>query len=204
MIKFLILCLFVFSAIANDEPCSRFTIAQDKQYLECLNKFTATGDIAAIKKMANYYYGGPNKDYNKAIEWYLKIEDKDPEIQATLGAIYTFGGYGLQKNEEKAFEWYKKSMQNGSMTGTYNVGSSYLYGRGVPQNCDKAVHIIQYTADKNAWFGQYMLGLMYFEGRCVNKDINQAKLWLRKSYKNGNKYQALYFWNQQKWGSIED
>jgi hypothetical protein len=110
----------------------------------------------------------------------------------------------LQKNEEKAFEWYKKSMQNGSLTGTYNVGSAYLYARGVPQNCDKAVQIIQYTADKNTWFGQYMLGLMYFEGRCVNKDIKQAKLWIRESYKNGNKYQALYFWNQQKWGSIED
>lgn len=171
-------------------------------YVSCLRPFFDQGNTEAIKLMGEHYYIGKNKDYKKAVEFYTLIAKTDPESAASLGAIYVFGGYGIEKDEKKSFYWYEKAMQGNNLTGKVNVASAYLHGRGVNQDCPKALSIFENLASKNFWPAQDFLGHMYFEGRCVNKDIDKAKFWIQKSYNNGGIYQAQYFWNKQNWGSI--
>lgn len=188
---------------ADLEVCKKIDNFQHpKNYKECLDPLVKQGNTEAIKLMGDHYHFGKNKDYKKAVEFYTLVAKTDLESSASLGAIYVFGGYGIEKDEEKSFYWYEKAMQGNNLTGRVNVASAYLHGRGVNQDCTKALSIFENLASKNFWPAQDFLGHMYFEGRCVNKDIDKAKFWIRKSYNNGGKYQALYFWNQQNWGAI--
>lgn len=169
-------------------------------YVSCLHPFVNQGNTEAIKLMGEHYYIGKNKDYKKAVEYYSIAAKSDPDSQSILGAIYTFGGYGIKVDQEKAFFWYEKAMQGKNLTGIINVASAYLYGRGVQQDCTKAISLFQEQANKNFWPAQDFLGHMYFDGRCLNKDVDKAKYWIRKGIQNGNS--DKYFWNKQNWGSI--
>lgn len=205
--KTFMLCLFAAISLLNGTDlalCKKINAFEDpKSYIKCLDPFVKQGNLEAIKLMGDHYYIGKNKDYKKAVEFYTLSAKNDPESSASLGAIYVFGEYGIEKDEKKAFYWYDKAMQSNNLTGTVNVGSAYLYGRGVNQDCQKAQSIFENLARKNFWPAQDFLGHMYFEGRRVPKDIDRAKFWIRKSYNNGNKYEAQYFWNQQNWGPLK-
>jgi TPR repeat protein len=74
------------------------------------------------------------KDYNKAIEWYLKSsEGGSIKVMYELGIFYQYEneyGYGVIKNEKKAFELYLKSAKGRYKRALFKVGYCYQY-----ENC---------------------------------------------------------------------
>lgn len=52
-------------------------------------------------------YESHTKEYNKAVEWYIKNND-----WYKAGLLYEKGGYGLPQDYEKAYDYYKKTTKN--------------------------------------------------------------------------------------------
>ncbi|WP_421717107.1 tetratricopeptide repeat protein [Arcobacter arenosus] len=199
------ICIVTSFLQASDElKCKEFnSFKQPDDYTSCLQEFIDQNNPIATKQLADFYYMGqqPYKNYQKAVEWYLKVESQNVAVQHTLGQIYTFGGYGINKDYKQAAYWYEKAMQKGSIPARINLANFYVRGLGVEQDCKKAIMLYQDAADQNHWAAQDALGHLYFEGLCVQKDIQKAKHWIRLGHKNGNT--NTWFWNRQNWGPIE-
>jgi len=198
-----LLALFNFLQADDNPKCQEFNTTQLQEYVGCLQQYADQSDLSAMKRLANFYYAGPSpyKNYQKAVEWYVKASVRDVPSQHTLGQIYSFGGHGVKKDYKKAAYWYEKAMENGSLGGMVNMANFYVRGLGVKQDCKKALALYQQAADKNFWPAQDSLGHLYFEGKCVPKNIDKAKDWIRKGHQNGNT--NTWFWNLQNWGPIE-
>jgi len=205
--KKILIAIFVLTSFlqaGNELKCKEFnSFKQPDNYMTCLQNFIDQNDSIATKQLADFYYMGqqPYKNYQKAIEWYLKIESQHVAVQHTLGNIYTLGGYGINKDYKQAAYWYKKAAKNGNFGAKLTMGSFYINGLGVKKNCHKGLALYQELADKNVPLAQDSLGHLYFEGKCVQKDINKAKHWIRLGHKNGNT--DTWFWHRQNWGPIE-
>ena len=203
-IIFLLSLLFNFLFADTNLKCEKYnSFKQPEKYINCLNNYIDKNDFVAKKQMAEFYYKSqePYRNYKKAIEWYMKVEKQDASAQYTIGQIYTFAGYGIQKDYKLAAKWYKKAMKNGNLGAKLTMGTFYVHGLGVKKNCYKGLALYQELADKNMPLAQDSLGHLYFEGRCVTKDIKKAKYWIRKGHQNGNT--NIWFWHMQNWGPIE-
>jgi TPR repeat protein len=185
-IIFLISLLFNFLLSNNSLRCEEYnSFKEPEKYIQCLNQYIDKDDFTAKKQMASFYYTSqkPYRNYNKAIEWYMKVETQDVSAQYTIGQIYTFGGYGVEKNYEKAAYWYKKASDNGFSGAKASLANFYIKGWGVKKNCAKGLQLYQDLAEQNLWYAQDALGHLYQHGVCVKKDTKKANYLLDKAHK---------------------
>ena len=185
-IIFFILLFFNFLFADNHLKCEEYnSFKQPEQYIKCLDNYIEKNDFTAKKQMAHFYNTSqkPYRNYQKAIEWYMKIEKQDSSAQYDIGQIYNIGGYGVEKNYKKAAYWYKKAMNNGFSGAKSNLAYFYIKGYGVKKNCTKGIQFYQDLAKQNIWYAQDALGHLYQHGICVKKDTKKAKYLLDKAYK---------------------
>lgn len=185
-IVFLVSLFLNFLFADSNLKCEEYnSLKQPKKYINCLNKYIEKNDFIATKQLADFYYMGqqPYRNYQKAIEWYLKVENQDSSAQCTIGQIYTLGGYGVEKNYKKAAYWYKKASDNGFSGAKANLANFYIKGWGVEKNCKKGLQLYQELAKQNIWYAQDALGHLYQHGVCVKKDTKKANYLLDKAHK---------------------
>ena len=96
------------------------------------------------------------KDYEKAIKWYSQAADKGKlEAMSTLGHIYDFGGYGVERNIQKKFLWNKKEFEGylkhaneGNVESQRKIGVFYEYGHGVEKDLKEAIKWYERASSK--------------------------------------------------------
>ncbi len=116
MILLLSLCV-VFSLFT----CSAFAEGYSADSVDQAIRDAESGNGAAMAYLGNLYYLGNYKqnvtrDFNKALEWFLKAADAgaaDKEVLFNIARIYERGAAG-EKDLEAAFEWYSKAAAAGS------------------------------------------------------------------------------------------
>lgn len=88
-----------------------------------------------------YEYGrGTEKNYQNAINWYMKAGRQDDiQAQVRLGFIYMIG-YGVEKDDIKAFDWFKKAAEQGNSHAQNCLGRFYEQGRIVTQSYEEAAN----------------------------------------------------------------
>jgi TPR repeat protein len=75
---------------------------------------------------------GVEQDYEKAMEWYLKVED-DAESQFAIAELFA-NGRGISQSYPIAAEWYAKAARNDLTYVKVALADLYASGQGVPQN----------------------------------------------------------------------
>lgn len=197
---FVILSLFVFSAIPSVSSCHaqvretnsgnnlptnpREAVPCDagSSFLDD-TKAATSGDRKAMYTLGcRYEHGdGPEKDLTKAIPWYEKAA-KAGSIQGMnrLGEMYRDGD-GVAKAYGKAHSWFDKAAAGGSSDAMNNLGMLYSYQRNLPTNYNAALNWFQRSARLGNAEAMNNLGMMYLEARGVSRNYIMAREWFERS-----------------------
>ena len=137
--------------------------------------------------LGGYYYTGGciTKDYNKAVEWFLKAaEQGNVDAQYYLGECYYYGR-GITKDYDKAVTWYKKAAKTGYAAAQNNLGECYYFGDGVTENHAEAVKWYRKAAEQGYARAQNNLGECYDFGDGITRDHAEAVKWYLKAAEQG-------------------
>ncbi len=89
---------------------------------------------------------------------------------------------------EEQFETIRNKAIKGNKNAQFVVGMLFLHETSIMKvDSEKAVAWFKKAADNNSCEAQYILGKIYYEGKFAEKDIEQAKAYLRRAVASGNK-----------------
>ena len=96
-------------------------------------------NIDELIALADKYYKGVEKDYDKAFALYVEAAAKGSLYAlARLGVCYVYGD-GVEKDEQKGFALIKESAEKGNAEGLCCLGACYYNGYGVEKDYAEAV-----------------------------------------------------------------
>ena len=170
---------------------SMFLLANVKKSLEMcsfrlFNINKPSGDVEEIIKMADEYYEGKEKNYDKAFSLYSDAASKGSFYAlACLGFCYC-EGKGCAQNFAKGLALIRKSADKNNPKGQNIMGVCYERGYGVIQDYVEAVKWYQKSAKQGYKTAQCNLGLCYAKGNGVKQSYVEAVKWFIKSAEQGN------------------
>ncbi len=83
---------------------------------------------------------GIEKDFKKAVEWYLKAAKQNHVIAKNNLGVMHENGWGTKKNLKRAAYWYREAASTGYSYSQYNYGKMLLNGTGVDKNTKEAAY----------------------------------------------------------------
>jgi TPR repeat protein len=166
-------------------------VVKDKiKALELYKKAAKGGYIEAQIKLSDLYIQeGPNRNYGKAIKWYLEAAAKGNKIaQYSLAKMFQ-NGWGLNNTDASLiFQWYKAAAKQGHLEAQYELGRLYK-NRQTESDYHKALIWFEKSGTKEA---NFELGIMYEQGLGLNEpDLAKAKEYYEKAVEQGHK-EALF------------
>ena len=127
------------------------------------------GNSYAQSKVADAEIKAEN--YPEAIKWYRKSAEQGlPNAILKLALCYDQGQY-IEEDKAVAAKWFRKLAEMQDVTGQYKV-----YSKHYPFE-KEATHLQS--------IAQYCLGLSYLNGEGVEKNIEEAKKWIRLAAEKG-------------------
>jgi TPR repeat protein len=108
----------------------------------------------------------------------------DALAQHELGIRYLLGE-GFPADTSTGAYWIQKAALQNLTPACYNYGILLLNGWGVAWNPFEAYQYFLKAANDKMPAAQYIIGILHTDNLIVKKDLNQAYLWLQKSYANG-------------------
>lgn len=98
----------------------------------------------------------------------------------------------LEKRYTEAFKWYERYSNLGDGQSSYNVAHMLRYGQGTKQDYKKALKYYQKASKLNFPMAHMALADIYLLGDMgVKADLQQAKYYLDKAYKQGHQPAGL-------------
>lgn len=169
-----------------------------------------TGESAAIKELADYYW--QEKEYKDALKWYERCVDTNIYCTFYLGLAYD-EGYGVTQDYKEAAKWYNKSVDAGNLYSARNLAWLFEEGKGVDKDNIKAFSLMRLAASKGYPTTNIALGRYYLYGIGTEKNVSKAyelfmqhqselfaKYWIALMYMNGwhvkKDYELSYKWFQ--------
>ena len=120
------------------------------------------------------------KDYQEALNQWLKVAETSPDAQASIAELYYYG-LGVEKDIGTSAEWYKKAANKGHALSAYNLGRICQLGLVGPANFSEAARWYLKAALDGHAGAQNNIGLMYESGMGVSRDPRKAKIWFEKA-----------------------
>lgn len=148
-------------------------------YLHWFTLAAESGDVDAIAIVGDIYYYGDlgEPDYDKALEWYLKIaseDEADPEVIFKIGEFHRYG-YAGKINYNLTRIWYERAANRGHDIAQFNLAELYFEGDangGV--DYARAFKWYEKSSKLNNSEATAMLGMMYELGLGVDLDLSKA------------------------------
>lgn len=130
------------------------------------------------------------RDYEKALEWYMKAVELGNGAAATnIGNLY-MDGEGVEKDQKAAIAWYEKAAQMGD---SGPLASCYYKGKGVARDYKKAMELYLKALDStsvsaadNANDACFYIGMMYRDGLGVKQDYAASLEWFTRGSEEGD------------------
>ena len=174
------------------------TVKDLKQALYYYEKAAEMGDIAAQKKLAEYYVRAIHiqQHCKKAFSWFEQAAQQgDAPSQYELGLCFEIGR-GTKPDRGKAAEWYAKAAAQGHEKAQEKMQLLTTQSGWCEKACQaddpakKAEYLLE-AAQLGSADAQCKLGDCYAKGRGVSADLSTAARWYEKAAKQGNA-QGLY------------
>ena len=142
-------------------------------------------DLEEIVKLADAYYEGKEKDYNKAFSLYSDAASKGSLYAlACLGFCYC-EGKGCMQDFTRGLILIRESASQNNPKGQNVMGICYSKGYGVPKDDTEAVEWYRRAAEQGYARAQSNLGVCYAKGYGVVQCYEEAVGWIRKSANQG-------------------
>ncbi|KAF9933774.1 hypothetical protein BGZ67_004145 [Mortierella alpina] len=136
-----------------------------------------------MHKIGFMYHNGQviEKDYAKAMEWYLKASDAGiSTAMNSIGFMYK-KGFGVEQDYDMAMEWYLKASDAGVASAMGNIGLMHSHGQGVEQDYGKAIECDAGDASHMRY-----IDYMYIHREGVEQDYGKAMEWHLKASNAGD------------------
>ena len=145
----------------------------------------SNNDLEEIVKLADAYYEGKEKDYNKAFSLYSDAASKGSLYAlACLGFCYC-EGKGCMQDFTRGLILIRESASQNNPKGQNVMGICYSKGYGVPKDDTEAVEWYRRAAEQGYARAQSNLGVCYAKGYGVAQCYEEAVGWIRKSANQG-------------------
>ena len=145
----------------------------------------SNNDLEEIVKLADAYYEGKEKDYNKAFSLYSDAVSKGSLYAlACLGFCYC-EGKGCMQDFTRGLILIRESASQNNPKGQNVMGICYSKGYGVPKDDTEAVEWYRRAAEQGYARAQSNLGVCYAKGYGVVQCYEEAVGWIRKSANQG-------------------
>ncbi len=145
----------------------------------------SNNDLEEIVKLADAYYEGKEKDYNKAFSLYSDAASKGSLYAlACLGFCYC-EGKGCMQDFTRGLILIRESASQNNPKGQNVMGICYSKGYGVPKDDTEAVEWYRRAAEQGYARAQSNLGVCYAKGYGVVQCYEEAVGWIRKSANQG-------------------
>ncbi len=109
------------------------------------------------------------------VESYKKDANQgNADAQYSMGWLYSYGQYGLAKDDRKAVGWYQKAANQGYAPAQNNLGLAYQWGYGIEKKIEEAVRLYQLAAEQNAPYAQCNLGYCSEHGYGIEQNLDKA------------------------------
>lgn len=167
-------------------------MANTQQDILNLRAKAEAGDASAQNSLGCAYHNadGVERDYAKAMEWYLKAAAQgEMYAESNIGILYRYG-CGREKDLKVALSWFLKAAEHGLASAQETAGIFYDFGYGTDQNMERAVYWYRKAANNQRGLAQNNLGACYQDGKGVPQDDDQAFYWYSRAARNGNDYGA--------------
>jgi len=127
---------------------------------------------------------------SEALDWTSKAAEKGYlQAQTDLGALYMYGGKGVEINFEKSSKWFSKAAEQGSVAARCFLGDLLYRGaQGLPQDKIAAMKNWLSAAEQGLPEAQYRVG---HELLRVADSAKQGLIWLEKAADAGFAQAAL-------------
>ena len=167
-------------------------MANTQQDILNLRTKAEAGDASAQNSLGCAYHNadGVERDYAKAMEWYLKAAAQGEKYaESNIGILYRYG-CGREKDLKTALTWFLKAAEHGLASAQETVGIFYDFGYGTDKNMERAVYWYRKAANNQRGLAQNNLGACFENGKGVHQDDDQAFYWYSQAAKNGSDYGA--------------
>ena len=145
----------------------------------------SNNDLEEIVKLADAYYEGKEKDYNKAFSLYSDAASKGSLYAlACLGFCYC-EGKGCMQDFTRGLILIRESASQNNPKGQNVMEICYSKGYGVPKDDTEAVEWYRRAAEQGYARAQSNLGVCYAKGYGVVQCYEEAVGWIRKSANQG-------------------
>lgn len=127
---------------------------------------------------------------SEALDWTQKAAEKGlVQAQTDLGALYMYGGKGVDVNAKESFKWFTKAADQGSVAARCFIGDLLYHGaEGLPQDKSAAIENWLEAAQKGLPEAQYRVGREFM--RAVDSAA-AGRVWLEKAADSGFAKAAL-------------
>lgn len=145
-----------------------------------------TQDDPLAKGMSAYRGKDENKDYAKALKFFLQAADTGTTHAYELLADMYANGQGTKQDFTESAKWHRKAANNGKHSSQFALGNFYLLGKGVKKDKQQAFTWFEKAAKGGNKSAYLILGLMYDKGTGTEKSPEKAFSWFQKSAEANN------------------
>ncbi len=136
--------------------------------------------------VARYFYS-EQKDYESAMDWFLKASDMGSTVAMNRIGLMNFYGQGGIQDYETALNWFLRAANLGNVCAMVNVGAVLLkYYAEEPETLKTAEKWYLKAAEAGVAQAMNWAGYSYVEGIGAYKDYTIAKEWYQKSADAGS------------------
>lgn len=179
-------------------------LANNKVHLYDVDEEDAAEVMAALKEKANagdidlqndigqMYAHYPKfskvvpKDYEKAVEWFLKAARAGhADAMDNLGNCCK-DGEGVAEDKELAVAWHQKAAKKGLPWGQYHFAKCLLNGTGIDEDDELALHWYLKAARQGLADAQNMVARCAEEGWGMKEDADIAFFWMTRAAEGGH------------------
>ena len=126
--------------------------------------YEQTNDLTySMNYLANMYKNGNGveQNYQKAIELYMRANEKGNVCAMNNLAFMYRNGNGVEQNYQKAIELYMRAIEKGNLTSMNNLAHMYQNGNGLDKNYQKAIELYKQAIEKGSTFALENLTRLY-------------------------------------------
>jgi len=143
-------------------------------------------DWAETEEFKNGKVAYEKGNFEEAISWYRKANDKGNASAMNSLAWYYIYGKGVEQNYQEAMNWCKKAADKGNINAMSLIGYFYHNGQAVTQNYQEAMTWYKMAADKGDSSAMRSIAILYDDGQGVTQNYQEAMTWYKKATDKGD------------------
>ncbi|KAJ3450461.1 sel-1-like protein [Anaeramoeba flamelloides] len=150
-------------------------------YIKMATRQDDDNQLTLLGKIYHAGYGGIEKDFGKAIDYYTRASERgNIEAKTNLGNMKLFGT-GTEKNYTEAFQLFSEATEGGNAAAMNNLAVLFQNGMGTEKNLTMSCRLLKNASKKGLALAQYSYALFLLNGHGCEKNVTKSFKYFKKA-----------------------